>query len=249
MPRLTVDLILEAHSFTNAVKLRQIDLRGYKIAMIENLGATQNQFDSIDLSDNEIRKLDNFPLLPRCVTLFLSNNRIIRIDEGVVNNLPNLHTLILTNNHLSELSDLHHLGGFRKLKCLSLMGCPVTKAANYRLFLIHLIPNLRLLDFQKIKQKEREAAIKLFGVAKKGQANGLKEAVQKAPTTMQDDGGLTPEQTELIKKAIGEADSLEEISTLERALKLGIVPENLAAAQSEPAADDKMEEDSAPTES
>lgn len=49
---------------------------GYKIPLIENLGATLNQFDSIDFSDNEIRKVDNFPLLPRLKSLLFNNNRI-----------------------------------------------------------------------------------------------------------------------------------------------------------------------------
>lgn len=49
---------------------------GYKIPVLENLGATLDQFDTIDLSDNEIRKLDGFPLLKRLKTLLLNNNRI-----------------------------------------------------------------------------------------------------------------------------------------------------------------------------
>uniref|UniRef100_V9ICL0 U2 small nuclear ribonucleoprotein A n=1 Tax=Apis cerana TaxID=7461 RepID=V9ICL0_APICE len=44
---------------------------GYKIPTIENLGATLDQFDTIDFSDNDIRKLDGFPLLKRIKTLFL----------------------------------------------------------------------------------------------------------------------------------------------------------------------------------
>ena len=49
---------------------------GYKIPLIENLGATLNQFDTIDFSDNEIRKVDNFPYLPRIKSLLLNSNRI-----------------------------------------------------------------------------------------------------------------------------------------------------------------------------
>ena len=52
---------------------------GAKINAIENLGATQNQFDSIDLSDNAVIILEGFPKLPRLKTLLLSNNRITRI--------------------------------------------------------------------------------------------------------------------------------------------------------------------------
>ena len=49
---------------------------GYKIPLIENLGTTLDQFDTIDFSDNEVRKVDNIPYLPRIKTLLFNNNRI-----------------------------------------------------------------------------------------------------------------------------------------------------------------------------
>ncbi len=42
-------------------------------------GPLQNQFDSIDLSDNAIVKLEGFPKLHRLKWLLLNNNRIVRI--------------------------------------------------------------------------------------------------------------------------------------------------------------------------
>ena len=41
----------------------------------------QNQFDSIDLSDNNVIILEGFPKLPRLKTLILNNNRITRISR------------------------------------------------------------------------------------------------------------------------------------------------------------------------
>jgi hypothetical protein len=41
----------------------------------------QNQFDSIDLSDNNIIILEGFPKLPRLKVLLLNNNRIARIGR------------------------------------------------------------------------------------------------------------------------------------------------------------------------
>lgn len=41
--------------------------------------ALQNQFDSIDLSDNAIVRLEGFPKLHRLKMLLLNNNRIVRI--------------------------------------------------------------------------------------------------------------------------------------------------------------------------
>ena len=56
---------------------------GNKIEAIENLGATEDQFDTIDLSDNGILRLDGFPLLPRLKTLLLSGNAIRRFGKGL----------------------------------------------------------------------------------------------------------------------------------------------------------------------
>ena len=47
----------------------------------------QDQFDTIDLSDNEIVKLENFPLLNRLGTLIINNNRITRINPNIGGNI------------------------------------------------------------------------------------------------------------------------------------------------------------------
>lgn len=43
----------------------------------------QDQFDTIDLSDNEIVKLENLPYLNRLGTLLINNNRITRINPNI----------------------------------------------------------------------------------------------------------------------------------------------------------------------
>lgn len=47
------------------------------------LPSVQDLFDSLDLSDNEIVKLEGFPLLKRVTTLLLNNNRITRVSTSV----------------------------------------------------------------------------------------------------------------------------------------------------------------------
>ncbi|CAI6008013.1 unnamed protein product [Closterium sp. NIES-65] len=163
MVRLTADLILESPQYFNAVREREIDLRGNKIAVIENLGATEDLFDSIDLSDNEIVKLEGFPLLRRLSTLLLCNNRITRISPQLAQ-LPKLQTLVLANNRLTNLADLDPLASLaHSLTSLSLLDNTVVKKPKYRLYAIHLLPKLRLLDFRKVKLKERQEAEATFG--------------------------------------------------------------------------------------
>uniref|UniRef100_A0A3Q1F3C7 Small nuclear ribonucleoprotein polypeptide A' n=1 Tax=Acanthochromis polyacanthus TaxID=80966 RepID=A0A3Q1F3C7_9TELE len=125
----------------------------YKIPVLENLGATLDQFDTVDFSDNEIRKLDGFPLLRRLKTLLMNNNRICRIGENLEQSLPSLTELVLTNNNIQELGDLDPLATVKTLTLLSLLRNPVTNKKHYRLYVINKIPQIRVLDFQKVKLK------------------------------------------------------------------------------------------------
>lgn len=101
MVKLTPELINSSMQYINPCRDRELDLRGkfsswksmnenktlimrfwgyvvgYKIPQIENLGATLDQFDTIDFSENDLRKLDGFPYLPRLKCLLLNNNRIV----------------------------------------------------------------------------------------------------------------------------------------------------------------------------
>merc|ERR1712233_224483 len=210
MVKLTPDLIEGAGQYINPIRDRELDLRGYKIPVIENMGTTLDQFDTIDFSDNEIRKLDGFPYLTRVKSLLLNNNRIVRLGEGLELCLPNLRTLILTNNSLQELADLEPVTSLKKLTMLSLLHNPVVTKRNYREYVIHKFPNLRVLDFKKVKHQEREAAKALFKT-KEGKTQ-LKDIQRKAKTFVPGEplpeatnrssnpAGLTPEQARICFK-------------------------------------------------
>lgn len=43
------------------------------------MGATLDQFDTIDFSENDIRKLDGFPLLKRLKCLLMNSNRMVYV--------------------------------------------------------------------------------------------------------------------------------------------------------------------------
>jgi len=226
MPRLTAELIWNSPAFVNPLKERELDLRGNKIPQIENLGATEDQYDVIDLSDNEITKFENFPLLSRLHTILLNNNKIYRVEEGLEKALPSLETLVLTNNKFSNLSDLGPFGGFRSLKLLSLLNNPVTRRPYYRLYLIHKIPSLKVLDFQKVKMQERQASEKHFGGEE-----GKKLMAEIEKSKLREPGkeeGLTEESKAKIREAIKNAKSVAEVSELEHALLTGKVPKHMS---------------------
>ncbi|XP_038907085.1 U2 small nuclear ribonucleoprotein A' [Benincasa hispida] len=239
MVRLTVDLIWKSPHFFNAIKERELDLRGNKIAVIENLGATEDQFDAIDLSDNEIVKLENMPYLNRLGTLLINNNRITRINPNIGEFLPKLHTLVLTNNRLVNLVEIDPLASLPKLQFLSLLDNNITKKPNYRLYVIHKLKSVRVLDFKKVRNKERLEARNLFSSkeveeeAKKesvkmfvpGEVENASKPVEEKQTS--NVSAPTAEQIIAIKAAIVNSQTLEEVARLEQALKSGQLPADL----------------------
>lgn len=209
--------------------------------------------DAIDFTNNDLRVLGNFPRLNRLQHLLLNNNRISKIDTGLNSYVPNLNTIILTNNALSELGDLEALAECQKLTHLSLLDNPVAKKEYYRLYLIYKLPQLRVLDFNKVKLSEKKEAKALFQKADGTDNDLIKSLVDNKTKTFEvGEGlnssssgavGLTPDEQLKIKvtwascltylptnpqlslqEALKQATSLDEISRLERLLKAGHVP-------------------------
>ena len=85
---------------------------------------------------------------------------------------------MLCNNRLASLPDLDPLSSFSSLRTLSLSRNPVASLADYRAYVIHLLPKLHSLDFEKVKPKEREAALAKFGAPPTAEA--LSAAAQSA---------------------------------------------------------------------
>ncbi|KAI5119913.1 hypothetical protein M0805_000878 [Coniferiporia weirii] len=240
--KLTPELISQSPSSLNPIKERQLDLRGHKIPAIENLGVTKDQHDAIDLTDNTIVALANFPLLRRLRTLLLANNRISSVSPGLHLSVPHLTSLVLTNNNISELGDLEPLKELRSLKYLTLLGNPVKEKKWYREWIIFRIPSLRVLDFQRIRDKERQAAHAFF-VTPDGRlltalattlSTTVSSNIAKAPTHADEPKAatapvkagrlMTDEEKARVRAAIAAASSDEEIKKLERSLREGWVP-------------------------
>ncbi|XBI74632.1 hypothetical protein VPH35_068129 [Triticum aestivum] len=232
MARLSADLIRRSPQFLSAIKERVLDLRGNKIAFIDNLGATEDQFDMIDLSDNEIVRLENFPFMNRLGTLLINNNKITCINPNLGEFLPKMHTLVLTNNRLTSLAEIDPLASLPKLQFLSLLDNTVTKQPDYRLYVIHKLKHLRLLDFKKVNQQERPEAAQKFHsneaeeAAKKVAAKAYTPVVMDAQGTTEDQGpkvvAPTPAQITAIKERAEAAQKFHSNEAEEAAKKVAV---------------------------
>lgn len=252
MVRLDADLIARTPSYLSPLHDRELDLRGHKIPAIENLGVTKDQLESLDLTDNAITSVSNFPLLRRLHQLILSNNPVRTISPSIATSLPNLDSLILTNSavpkeSLAVLGDT--LSKCKKLQHLSLKGSPVAQAEHYKEWIVFSCKKLTSLDFDRIKQKDRDHANSLFQtssavptplqqqflsavqtgrVAPSLSSKTFEPGVEQATTTTAGSGNagrlLSKEEKERVRTAIEKAESVEEIRRLQRMLAQGFIP-------------------------
>lgn len=165
----------------------------------------------------------------------MNNNRVCRFEERLEECLPQLDTLVLTNNNLQELTDIEPLKTVKSLTNISFFRNPITTKPNYRYFVIHCLPQVRVLDFQRVKLKERQAAQKLFSgqkgellkkdiAAKRSKTFEVKDVVK--PSTAEDKEFIQEKykDQEAIKNAIANASTLEEVRKLELLLQQGHIP-------------------------
>ncbi|KAJ2299005.1 U2 snRNP complex subunit [Coemansia sp. RSA 2705] len=161
--KLTADLIANSPATLNAIKEYELDLSGNHISHLENLGATRNRFDALNLCNNTVRVLGNFPELPRLQSLYAADNKVSAIDRDLARSLPALHTLVLSDNEIAELVDLEPLRELAELRMLSLANNPVMARPHARLWCVWRMPALRILDFERVSMAERAEARRLFG--------------------------------------------------------------------------------------
>lgn len=149
---------------------------------------------------------------------------------------------MLTDNAIASLAALVPLGELAHLRHLVLRGNPVTEQKHYREFVIWKAGKgqLHTLDFERVKDAEREAARELFTDAETGRPNelanklstqtaGLGTALSGKARAAAAAGGkgrlMTPDEKRRVLAALTKAQTAEEVRKLERMLADGLIPE------------------------
>ncbi|XP_066847887.1 leucine-rich repeat-containing protein 72 isoform X2 [Anser cygnoides] len=113
------------------------------------------------INNNKIQDL-TFLKKNYCLTeLYLNDNEITDIS-GALKHLCALQILLLHNNQLKQLGKtVKELKGIISLQTLNLFHNPLAHDPDYRLYVIHFLPSVQLLD-RKFTQRERESAFHLY---------------------------------------------------------------------------------------
>lgn len=232
--RLTAQVINEAPEILNPEGKLTLLLRDLQITELENLAITQNKYQVIDLSNNDLISLGNIPKrFNNLQCLLLSNNNISYIDDESFSLDNHITSITLFNNNIYKFQKSFK-DKFPKLETLILLGNPITEMENYRYFIIWLIPSLKVLDFKKVKQAERKTSEDMFGT-NRDEFNSLAQQMFKNENTeIKLDGKsdrqvknfvkkMTDEERQQLLKKLETATSIEEIERIENDLKKGAV--------------------------
>lgn len=133
---------------------------------------------------------------------------------------------MLTGNMIQELGDLDPLIPLKELQNLCLLQNPVSAKPQYRQYVIYRLPQVKLLDFRKIKQKEREEAIEYFR-SKRGKEMTreiAKKAKIQAALGIPEKPAMNHDERAKIREAISGASSLDEVRRLGKLLQSGHIP-------------------------
>ncbi len=232
--RLSPDVVAEAPQALNCIGDRELSLRDRAIPVIENLATARDSFDTIDLSGNAITDLTPgcLPPFPRLGSLYVGSNRIRAVHSGFADSIPNLHTLILTCNAIESVEDFNvpELAKLRKLEVLAFTNNPVAADAELGLLLVHQIPSLRFINFQRVSQADHAAALEKHGprpVRDDVEADGRKKKKQKKRRRAQKSDHAGPQS------ANGEISTTSLVKRVAKSGKKSMKPAALTSAQVE----------------
>lgn len=164
--------------------LRQLSLRGNSISSIGfGLKACQ-ELRVLDLSENQLEKLDDLEGLD-LLQLFVSSNRLLALN-GVetlkrlqvldvssneissfspidAEKVPRLRQLFAADNKISKIEEIKSLAAFDCLLDLSFQPNPVADLPHYRAQVLYRLPHIRLLDGEHVTAEERVKADVIYG--------------------------------------------------------------------------------------
>uniref|UniRef100_A0A8C8RBU5 Centrosomal protein of 72 kDa n=1 Tax=Pelusios castaneus TaxID=367368 RepID=A0A8C8RBU5_9SAUR len=133
----------------------RVNLRHQNLADVRSLSLPGTYEEKITHLGNSLK------YFTRLKSLDLSRNALVSL-EGI-QHLIFLEKLNLYYNQISSLSEIFRLHSLTALKDVDFRLNPVVKnESDYRLFVVHMLPNLRRLDDRPVRESERKASLLHF---------------------------------------------------------------------------------------
>lgn len=126
-----------------------------EIVKVEHLDKLR-QLQELDLSKNKIRAIETSSFAPhlQIISLRLDENGLRSLAN--IERLPNLQTLSIASNRISEFHELEKLVELPHLLELSLASNPITRKPNYRMAVVKRLMQLVIFDNREVTMDERK---------------------------------------------------------------------------------------------
>jgi len=120
----------------------------------EKLQTLENRLMLNHMKITHIGKIINFPELSKITHLYLSYNRIEKLDG--IEFFTNLEHLGLSFNRILEFSELEKISFPEKIQGISLRGNFIELNPDYKAILIRKFKNIKIIDDEKIQENSQE---------------------------------------------------------------------------------------------
>ncbi|CAE7362028.1 Lrrc61 [Symbiodinium pilosum] len=163
MPPLTVEYVKHATGEFDEESVFQAILPNRSLAAKRDVSAGCN-LRWLDLSKNQIVRMENLDGLSQLVSVDLSFNKILKVQD--LSGAPKLERLMLKANPISKIQDLEGLKASRSLRHLSFQNvdnsdaCPVCTQPEYAKSLRSLCPELLALDSKRLRLPDLDREIR-----------------------------------------------------------------------------------------
>ena len=167
-----------------AVRVLDVSANAVANAATLRLGVLRTTLTTLDLSENDLTRLDGLETLAALETLSLDRNRVkhlepdafaglgnlrvLRMEENGLRSLAHFDALVslralhLGGNRVGEVSELEKLAPLAELGELTLAGNPVTRKQVYRPMALRHCEKAHTLDGRAVTALEREHVEYLF---------------------------------------------------------------------------------------
>jgi len=100
----------------------------------------------LNMSSCKLFSLENLPILPNLIKIEINDNNLTDNEIKKLANFPKLNEIYAANNKISNLEGLKELCNMRDLHLLDLSDNPICKIKDYREVIFNMFPRLIFLD-------------------------------------------------------------------------------------------------------
>lgn len=126
-------------------EVKELFLDNCRASTVEGLTDQYEELETLSMINLGLTTLKGFPAYPKLRSLEISDNKLSG-DLEYLKGCPNIASLKICNNRITDLTALEPLKLLTNLASLDLIECPIAEGEKYRENIFSALPQLTFLD-------------------------------------------------------------------------------------------------------